>query len=217
MFNDRKRRYLLLIPVFFLIFNAYYFKSAAKAINNALLSEKYDEVVHFVDMLTVVIDANVSTGGRRYEIFIKDSTEYIDQIPQIYAGAYKLIDGELLLISERYNDEETIFDPFMYPEFSDEVLIHDSGGAVVYFEPENEPSMEIHLYYKWMPTIPDAPDLYLVIAGVSKYSVTAKIALWVSVGQWVSTIITFGLQTWLVVMLAYLGDIYNIRRTRREN
>jgi hypothetical protein len=46
------------------------------------------------------------------------------------------------------------------------------------------------------------------------YSATTKIPVWISAGQWISTAVTFGLQIWLVAMLADLGVIRDCRKDK---
>jgi len=69
----------------------------------------------------------------------------------------------------------------------------------------------LHLYYRWMPLYSPEHERFLVIGGVSSYSVTKNVSLWVSVGQWVSMIITFALNIWLVLLITRLGNVYESR------
>lgn len=76
---------------------------------------------------------------------------------------------------------------------------------------EGEEITDIHLYYRWMPLYSPPEDRYLVVSGISKYSVVSKISIWVSVGQWVSMAITFFLNVGLITLLARLGSVYQKR------
>ena len=205
-----KRKYLLLLPLVFIIFNAVYFRQATVEIKDTLLQEKYTEIVNFVDALTVTVDADVERGREGYETTIEDAVKFIDNLPLVFAAAYTLNDGELVLFPELRN-YETNYEPTDYPEFVNAVLTHESGELIMGFTPENQPYRDMHIYYRWMPTISDVQTHYLVVAAVSQYSVTAKVAEWVSVGQIINTIVTFVIILTLIMLLARLGYVYGSR------
>jgi len=58
------------------------------------------------------------------------------------------------------------------------------------------------------PVVMDEIELPAVQAGAD---IASNIPFWASAGQWVSTAGTFILQVWLVVLLARLGHIYDMR------
>ena len=84
------RKYLLLIPIALLITDVIYFRNALNATNDALLREKYDEVVNFVDMMASTVDDDVKKGRNGYETTVINNTEYIDKLPSILAVAYRM-------------------------------------------------------------------------------------------------------------------------------
>ena len=200
--KSKKLRFLLLIPLLFLICDAVYWRYATKEIDDSHLREKYVEIVNFVDMLTITVNADVARGRSGYGDGIRDATEFIDNLHQVFAAAYRLEpDGNLLLLTSR-TYETSIFEPLDYPSFCEKIQTGDSGEITIGYTPENQAYRELHLYFRWMPTVINAAEKYLVVAGISEHSVTSHMALWVSIGQWVSTIIVFSLIVWLVVMLA---------------
>jgi hypothetical protein len=209
-FNRKPYKYLILIPVFFLVANALYFRHAAKEISGAMLREKYLEVVHATDMLAAAVEANPEREWLRHERNIIDSVEYVDRLEQVYAGAYKLSDGELVLLTERFYETTPIV-PTDYQEFLEAIYAYEYGGLVVGFAPEDQPYLEVHLYFRWAPLYSSVGERYLIVTGITEYSIVTKIPLWVSAGQWASTAVTFVLNVWLVVLLTRLGYIYEQR------
>ena len=85
--GHKQKKYLLLIPIAFLIFNAIYFQHAAIEIQSALLREKITEITNFVDMLTITVDADVERSRQGYEANIRDATEFIDKLFQVYGAS----------------------------------------------------------------------------------------------------------------------------------
>jgi len=204
-------KFLVLVPVLFLALNAFYFMHASKEIQNALLREKYDETINFVEMLSSAVEANTERVWSDHEQNIINSVEYADKLYQIYAGAYKLVDDNLILINECFY-ETSPFEPFDFVEFTDAAMTQESGSLIIGYTPENQKYRELNLYFKWMPLYSPPNERYLVIAGVSKYSVTSAVPLWVSMGQLVNMGVTFIINTWLILLLVRLGYIYEDRK-----
>lgn len=208
--NNRRGKKLLLLPVIFLALNAVFFSHATKEIEKTLLQGKYEDAMNFVDMLAAAVEATTEREWQDHEKNIRDSVEFVDQLHQVYAGAYKQIDGRLTLITERYY-ETSIFEPLDYPEFTDAISAHDHGKLVIGYTPEEQDYRELHLYYRWMPLYSPTGDRYLVAAGVSRLSIRPVVAQWVSTSQLASMAITFALNVWLVVLLTRLGYVYEQR------
>ena len=130
LFNDKKRKYLLLLPVVFLIFNALYYRYATKEIQRTLLMEKHVEIVDAVNMLAAAVDANPEREWFNHERNIHDSVEYLDKQYQVYAGAYKLVDGQLELITERFY-ETSPFEPLEFREFCEAISTQEYGSLII--------------------------------------------------------------------------------------
>jgi len=214
IFTDSKRKYLLLIPIVVLVFNAVYFQYATKEIKAAMLQEKFVEVKNELNMLAAAVEANPERIWLDYEKNIVDSVEFLDMLYQVYGAAYKLVDGEFSLITERYF-ETSIFEPLDFPEFIQSILTEESGSIVIGYAPERQNYRELHLYFRWMPIYSPQNERYLVIAGVSELSVVTEIPLLVSIGLWVSTAVTFLLNVWLIILLTRLGYIYDQRKDEK--
>jgi len=91
------------------------------------------------------------------------------------------------------------------------VRIHEKGNAVIRFQPTDQPILEVHLYYQWLPLYAPPEERYLVIVGVSQLSVDTAIPTWVSIGQWVSGGIMFLISSACILLLTRLGYIYTRR------
>ena len=165
---------LIVLLVGLCIFCSWYGK---REIKDALLQEKYTEIVNIVNMLAVV------TNGDDEEILIK-AAEFIDEINQIYGAVYKVTNGELMILTAR-NFETSIFDPLDYADFIDAISGQDKGGAVIGYTPENQSFREMHIYFRWMA------GKYLIVAGASEHSVTTKVNGWTFAGQAASASVIF--------------------------
>jgi len=206
------------LPILFLVLNALYYKYVSEEITGALLNEKYIEIVNAIDMLDAVVMADPERQWLDYEANICDSIEFLDGLYQVYAGAYKYIDDQLVLITERFYETSPL-EPLEYDEFNNTVKTQESGTLEIGYTPERQPYMEFKLYYKWMPQYSPKDERFLVVAGVSLYSVVSNISIWVSVGQWVSAVITLFLNIWLILLITRLGSVYDNRKKEkwREN
>jgi len=204
-------KYLLLLPIAFLLLNAYYYMHVTREIQRVLLDERFVELVSVVDMISAIAETDIEYKQSTYEetVYIA-AVEFIDKLNQVYAGLYKMVDNEPTLISKRYYETST-FEPFDFPDFTTIAFSSENGYAVIGYTPEMQTYRELHLYYRWMPEMPDSLEHYLIVAGVSQHSVATTISLWVSIGQWISMALTLSIQVWLIIRLTQLGYIYEQR------
>lgn len=200
MATHKWHRYLFLLPALILIINALFFKFATEEINGTLLREKYVEIVNAVDMLGAAVEADPDRSWIDHVDSIRCSVEFLDSLHQVYAALYMRADDRIALLSAR-EYETSPLDPMEYVSFREAVLSCDSGSVVIGYAPESQTYRNMHIYFKWMPSYSSGDERFLVVAGVSSYSVSTSIALWVSAGQWASMGITFALNLWLVFML----------------
>jgi len=209
--SDPRRKYLLLIPLAFLIVNAAFFRYANQRVEEALLEEKLAAVSDAVDMLAAAAEADPLRPWADHEQNIREAVEFLDRLYQVYAGAYKVEGDRLELITGRFY-ETSIFEPLEHRAFLNAISTGDQGNVVVGYTPENQDYRELHLYFRWLPLYAPAGDRCLAVAGVSRYSVVTRIPALVSAGQWASMAVTFVLQVWIVVLLAHLGSVWERRR-----
>ena len=221
MQKSQRARFLYLLPILFLILNSLYFAEVTREIAKVLLEEKYQEVVTAVDMLAMAVEAVHEPYWADYGQSTIRSVEFLDRQHQVYAEAFQVDGVRVTSITKRYY-ETSPFEPFKCPEFVSLIQQKDSGGLVVGYAPENQDYRELHLYFRWLPVCYDPLERYLVVAGVSRHSVTVAIGDWVTLGQMVSMVVTFVFNVTLVLLLARLGHIYSMRngdpwRSRRSD
>ena len=202
--SDSRKKYLILLPVVCLLLNALYFQYAVRKIESAMLRQKLVEVTDAIDMLAAAVEANPDRLWSEHERNLCGSVEYLDGLYQIYCAAYKPVDGELSLMTGR-QFETSEFEPLDHPEFVEAIHTRETGGLVVGYAPKDQPYRELHLYFRWMPLYSAAGERFLLVAGVSRYSIITQIPVWVSAGQWASMAVTFILNVWLVILIARMG------------
>ena len=161
-------------------------------------------------MLAAVAGEDPAKPWYAHEHNLRESVEYLDNVYQVYAAAYKQVNGKLYLFTKR-NFATSILDPMSYPGFVEAIRSRNSGYYVIGYTPDNQTYRDMHLYFRWMPLYADADKRYLVVSGVSRYSVVTQIPIWVSIGQWVSMAVLFALEVWLVIQIKLLGHIWGMR------
>jgi hypothetical protein len=205
MKNHKKLVYILLMLVMLLAANVFYGRIAEREIQDALIMERFNQLVNTLDMLTIATNAAYERGDTDCTGIVRDSMEYVDDLYQVYAAAYIVGENnEMELITYR-KFETSIFDPFDYPEFNTLVSQQKTGKIAIGYTPEEQDYRELNIYFSWLPTRPDMASKYLVIAGVSKDSVTTMVSYWGSVGKWATSIIILVLNIIFAVMLARRG------------
>ena len=179
-----------------MLLNSIYFVLASNKIIDTLINEKYIETVHHIEMLASAVEANNERESEDHELSIINSIEYLDRLEQIYGAVYKYVDNEPILISNRYF-ETSIFNPFDYDEFVNN-LRKNSEHISIGYVPEEQTYRDLKLYFRWMPLYAPLEQRYLVVGGISHYSMVSEIPLWVSVGQWMSIMLTLFLNFWFM-------------------
>jgi len=212
--NHAKYKYLILIPLIFLILNAVYYRYMMAEINNKLLQEKFNQVAADVDILGQSITEFVNTdhdwGVYDYADKVSNLTTAIGALPHTVAEVYQQTGDGLIMLSQKTTDtEERSFDPRRYQQFNAAVAKQEQGQMVLDFTAGRQKPQPMYLYFRWIPTGPKFENRFLVVVAVSRQSVTTPMALWVSIGQWASMAITFLLETWLVLLVSSLGRVYD--------
>ena len=208
--SDNRWKFLVLIPFAALIVSALFFQYATGEIQGALLRETFASTSGYVEMLSAAIEANPVRNAEAYERNVVDSIEYVNSQHPVYASAYKFVDGELFHATGRAF-EASAFEPLRYPDFVQAITRLDRGDVAIEYAPEGEARREVYLHFRWMPLYAAPARRYLVVVGVTRDSVTARVAEWVAVGQWACVAVTFALNMWLVLLLMRLGYVYDAR------
>ena len=181
------KKYLILVPIIFLVLSAVYFRYVTDEIPKILLQEKYIGIVDEVDLIAAGIETNSDYDIEQHVI---NQVHFLDGLFQVYAAAYN---SELVLITSR-NFETTVFDPLDYTEFTAAIQTQDSGNLVIGYTPENQDYRELHIYFRWA-------NQFLIVAGVSSHSVVTMIPALVSVGVWVNMALTFIFNLCMVIAI----------------
>jgi len=203
--NHSWKRYLILLPIVILVLNAFYFQFATDIIHETIFQEKFIETNNHINMLARAVEANEKRYWEDHQQNIVDSVEFLDSLPLTFAATYKPIDGTLEPISEI--DRMTGFEPLLHDSFNEAVASQDSGKLTIGFTTESGVYREMHIYFTHMPMYAPPDERYLVVAAVCKQSVVTTIPEWVSSGQWISMIITFFINVWLIILIVKLGHI----------
>ena len=197
--SEGKKRYLFLIPVVFLLLNAYYFQYVSAQIYDAILSEKRNEVDNHIKMLAAVANQDENRPWINNEPNIVKAVEYLDSLPMTFAGVYKRINGNLKMISKR--NEEIEFNPIRYSEFFDKIAKNESGCLELPYMKDGKVKENWHLYFQYLPMYAPPENRYLVVSAIADHSVVNAIPLLESAGQWANTVLTFLLNIILVVKI----------------
>jgi len=204
-FFDSKKRYLFLLPVVILLLNVLVGQYAFRKTETTMLKEKLIEVTNSIDVLAAGIESDTERPWYEHEQRIIGSVEFLDGLYQVYGGAYKMAGGELTLITARTYETSAI-EPMEYPEFAETVYCEKAGGYIIGYTPEKQTYRELHLYFRWIPINNTPGEQFLVVGGVSKYSIVSQISIWVYIGQWLSIGVTFILNCWLIALFVRNGD-----------
>ena len=210
--NHQKYRYLILIPLVFLLLNAVYYRYMMAEINNKLLQEKFNQVIADVDILGQAIDEFVNAdhnwGVYDYAAEVCQLTAVIGTLPYTVADVYQQTKDGLIVLSQRAAGEES-FAPRLDQQFNLAVAKQEHGQMILDWTDDHQKTRPMYVYFRWIPTGPKFENRFLVVVAVSLQSITTPMALWVSAGQWLSMAITFCLETWLVLLVGSLGRVHN--------
>ena len=202
-------RYLLLVPIIWLLISAVWFWRENITTERALLMEKFDQAVTLTESLAAAVEANTDRKWLDHEQNIRNCAEYIDSLYQVFGAAYKPFmeayayrqdGGSLELITER-EYETSPFEPLQYAEFTKAVGENEKGTITINYKPEKQDYRDLHMYYRWMPLYSSPKERFLVVVGVSKYSVVSTIPMWKTIGQIANILVTFAFNVCAVIAI----------------
>jgi len=177
--EDKKKRWLLLIPFVTLAFLLWFQSFSVTAIEQLLLREKaherrqQTEFIHAVMDIFIEMDINTEHRG---DLLIRAVAYIESNFDSTFAQVYNeqldpLIDPHDGVGGGRKHD------PRDYPEFVNAVRSDDAGDLVYWYETPQAGGRDIYMTFRWMPTDEDNPEPYLVAIGISKYSLTTHIPM----------------------------------------
>ena len=173
--------------------------------NNDMLTEKRHSVQNRINDVCEIIEHEVSMNDdwetNDYAQTLGQIVSDIDAEYMKYASLYDSNFNRLSVSSPSYKDRP--FNPFEYDEFRYAIQGESSGTVKLWFEDREKgvKGRTMYVYFRWTP---DVPDPYLVIVGISKYSLVTKTSPLMLVGL-------FGM-----VLLAGISGILTVIFSRRQ-
>lgn len=200
------KKYLVLIPLVVSFFALLFFSFAYKQIMKGKFLDKAYSINHHIDLMALQINKFIEIdddwGLYNYEPIIKEQTEYVDQLPLVYAAAYN--DDLELLTDRQVSDVKISFDPFIYPEFVDR-MFQPSGELSVTYDDGIRKPYEMMVYWRWIPD-GELEHKYVIITGVSRYAIMEEFESWIFWGCGVLVLMIIISQTWLVIQISADAD-----------
>jgi hypothetical protein len=191
-------KYMLLLPVTVLILSTFYYMYASEHVADVIRDEKCVEVIKKVNIIKSAVEADDGRNWEEYEPNVVACAQFIDSMNDVFSCAYRSANGGWELIYDCLSSPE--IRPLMM-----EILVtaegRESGSFTINCPPEVSPSRDLRIYFSQMPLNAPPEERYLVIAGVSKISFVPAIPAWVNAGQWVSIIMTLGLNVGLLILI----------------
>ena len=58
----------------------------------------------------------------------------------------------------------------------------ERGNLIIGYTPDEQSYRDVYIYFRWMPLYSPEGEQYLVVMGVTEYSIVAKTHAWISYG-----------------------------------
>ena len=198
------KKYLLLIPLIIAVSSLIFFSSAYDALHMERHEQKFQDIKKSIDLISMEIETLNQNNELIYKHstnHIKNSIKFIDEEYMVYAVLYT---EDLTLVSEKVTKNENPFDPWQYEEFKKAIKSSSSGELKLPYEDGIYENDEMSVYYKW--TYTENKERYLLIAGISLYSIENNYSAWITIGTVAligSLVVT---QIWMIIMVLRLND-----------
>jgi len=215
-----RRLFLFLIVAAVALAYLFFFQNVFQEIENLKLQEKIYDIERDVNIIANGIKFDAE--NMRHDDW-EANREFLDakvalgisEIDKEYAILARLYKGDdLIKISTATHTFDEPFDPLSYPDLVDEIKAHrNTRGSFPYsvtWYGAGDGGHDLHLRYRWVPIVDHVDDPYLIIIGVSRYSIQSSIQTWLVVG-----IVFFGFYI-VVVTWSLIGYIVYIIDRRKE-
>ena len=179
-----------------------------------LLENKCEEVKNELGMIAAAVNADPTDPWDSHKDNILHFMAFLDAKPLTFAAAYAQSGSDLLLMTKR--DNATNFDPRNFNAFRDAIKKNDDGEVVIGFTPTGGVYRDMYLYYMWVPDYSEPHERYLLVAAVSKFSITVKLARWVTIANLFGTVINVLLCLWNMRWKVILGHISDWRKGNKH-
>jgi hypothetical protein len=185
--HKKTRQYVLFGATIILGLATWYFYAAAGYMQDALLNERLRAVERDISYICGGVDYLVAADGgvwkyEKYQTMLEHVTTLVDATENVYA---ELLDANYNRLSERvvseHNEVSLNFDPRVYDDLMARIKQEESGTMTIPHTIENG-EVDVHLYWRWIPTGVQHQNRVLFIAGVTKYSVSMQMASWLTYG-----------------------------------
>jgi len=179
--DSGRRKWLMFTPLLVITLIFAYMSINEYTTRRLLLEEKYVQIVDSIDIMSASMAATRSRAATvdPGKTFIAAAVERMDELPYVYAALYQYVDGELVCVSKRTADivDHLSFNAMDFEEFRDAISREEveSGDVMLPVDKSSRGSSEMHLYYSWMPMAYPPELRYLVVGGVTEYSVVTPI------------------------------------------
>jgi hypothetical protein len=127
------------------------------------------------------VDKDADWNQYDYDSKVSNSMSEIDSHHMTFACAYKRIGTQYENISARTPSyEDSPFDPFASKDFVAAIKERTEGTVIIPFTPTGAKQRDMYTHFRVVPNPEQVADPYLLVIAVSKYSVTAEAAGWLS-------------------------------------
>jgi len=216
-FNSWKK-YILLLPLLVLGGFCIYFPIAQESTETLLVQELALERQQSIGTICSVINNFIAKNPEwdGCEETLVSIIEYIDQnYKTTFAQVYDHDLNALTKVSPGARGGQK-HDPLNYSQFISAVTAARSGsgqGDLVYwYENPEAGGRDVYISFRWVPMSRDVSERYLVVLGVSKYSINSNINSGLQKGAIALIFTTSVIVIMSIVMLTKLGRIYESRK-----
>jgi len=213
--DSGKKKWLLLIPFLLIIGLIYVTTWAENTIEQLMFQEK---CVEAQDMINTFCAMAEKTTDQMPESFWSDTLrigiERFDELPFVYGALFTIQGDGLKLLSYRTIESEgyvTPFDASAFPSFLELVATQKSGHIILPVDHTQLGLHEMYVYFKHVPAPSKNNEQdYVLVSGVSKYSVITEIPKILVISEWAMLIVLM-----LTIFFMFYVMIRQMTRTEK--
>ena len=184
MAQHKALRFLFLLPAAVMIAFSLFFVNLSNAMDASLMNANFADKKLTVEMMAyqtdefISQDKNFDTDHDYYRTCLIFNTELLNTAYKTYAEVFS---QDLQPLSKNDN----LFNPTIYPTFLLAVHNNDSGDLILSYKTDGAPAMDMHVYFRWIPTDKQYNNRFLVVVAISRDTVItqneASYELWAGV------------------------------------
>ena len=188
-----------------------FFYDAFQQWEESLIQENFAGRRTLVDMMADNLDERVRRGMVWEEDILVHAVSLIDEAKGTYA---ELFDSRLNSLSPRSPSFHG--NPFQiknHPGVVSQIMMQDRGDAIVPFAKDTASKPHaLHLYWRWVPSDKTLENRYVVLLGVSKYSLDAEISNRLIYGTVILLVVTMLNNLGNALLMKLLGHFWLSRK-----